>query len=311
MLRFRRISIGLMLVLLLSVSSAQQELLPAPENLFRALVTGDASSAALTYHLLGDPQTALAYADTFSEPSPTLLRQKAEWALGLGRWDVAEKALEDLLLVTTPDPAWTHHQLGLLLAITDKQKAITHLETAWGMDEAYQESALIGTLTDNTNARILAFQVATVLAEQKYYALAERAFAESAIFTASPAESLASVGLMRALQGLDYHPWIAQAEALSPNSPQVHTLIGLAHRAAGRAFDSLNSFIIALNLSPIDPEINAQIAEAYTILGDSRSAAFWYSQAIALSNDGSRYQAAYAAAQTAIPPDIDPTLIAP
>lgn len=295
--------IGLLIGLCLggfNLTGAQTESRPAPQAVFAALVTRDSSQAALNYGLLGDPVTALAYAENVSTPSNGLQRQTIEWALGLKRWSLAQRLLTVRLEAGT-DEAWAHHQLGLLTAMNDKRAALAHLQAAWGMDETYAEAELIATLTDNTDSRALAFQVGTTLADRGYYALAERAFTESAIFAASPAESLASVGLMRALQGLDYVPWLTHAQTLAPQSPEVYTLTGLSHRAAGYFVDSLNALLVALNLAPLDPEINAQVAEAYSVIGDEQSAAFWYGQAVLLS-DTPRYRQAYDAARTAIPP---------
>lgn len=301
----RRFGVFATVAMMLGVSVAQRESVSAPQAVFTALVTGDRTTAALTYPLLGDPVTALAHAQNIVQPSVSLRRHTAELAIGLRRWSLAQTSLENLLIEDNTS-TWAHHQLGLLIAHTDKQTALNHLRAAWELDMAYAEPELIGTLTDNTDARTLAFQVGTVLADRSYYALAERAFADSTIFAPSPAESLASVGLMRALQGLDYAPWLTQAQALAPTSPEVYTLSGLTYRAARLYFDSLNAFIVALNLAPLDPEINAQLAESYALINDTRSAAFWYGQASALSGGDSRYKQAYEAAQTAIPPS--PTL---
>jgi|GEM_PF-2565876 len=289
-------------LVMLGTTLAQNQFIPAPQRAYQALVNSDAVQAVSAYQLIGDSVTALAYAQTIANPSPALQKQTAELALGLRQWGVAQHALEQLIRADS-DIAWAHYQLGLLLAATDKQAALSHLESARRLDEAYAQPTLTATLTDNTDTRALAYQVGTVLADLEQYPLAESAFTESAIFATSPAESLASVGLMRALQGLDYQPWVTQAQTLAPNSPEVHTLIGLAHRAAGYAFDSLTEFIIAINLAPLDPEINAQLAEAYAVLGDAHSAAFWHGQAAALSGDDPHYLDTYHAAQTALPPN--------
>jgi len=298
----RRLGGVLALGTLFSLTLAQGSFMPAPQRAYQALVNRDSAQAVSAYQLLGDPVTALAHAQVIAAPEAVLLRQTAELALGLRRWDIAQARLEQLLTAES-DAAWANQALGLLLATTDKQAALSHLQKAWDLDEIYAQPVLIATLTDNTDARALAYQVGTTLAELEYYALAEYAFAESAIFAASPAEALASIGLMRALQGLDYQRWVSQAGTLAPNSPEVHTLIGLAHRAASYPFDSLTEFLIALNLAPLDPEINAQLAEAYAVLGDVRSAAFWHGQAAILSGDAPRYVESYHAAQTAVPPD--------
>jgi len=302
-IRLRRLGAALAVGMLVSLTLAQGQSAPATQRVFQALVNHDSAQAALAYQRIGDPVTALAYAQTTSPaPDAALLRQSAELALSLRRWDIARAGLEQIL-AADPADAWAHHQLGKLLAAIDKRSAIAHLNTAWTLDETYAQPLLIGTLSSNTDTRALAYQVGTTLADLGDYGLAEYAFIESAIFTASPSESLASVGLMRALQGLDYLPWVSQAQALAPESPEVHTLIGLAHRAAGLPFESLTELTIALNLAPLDPEINAQIANAYAVLGDEYSAAFWHGQAAILSGQDPHYVEAYHAAQTALPPE--------
>lgn len=281
------------------------DLLPVPHRLYQALATGDTARSASAYRALGDPASALSRALAITNPSEADLRQTAELALDIRRWESARLAL-GALVERQPSDGWAHGQLGVLLAADDRQAALGHLREALALGDP-TAADLIAVLEANTDRRTLAYEVGSALAALEQYPAAEYAFAQAAIFSPSPAEAVASVGLVRALQGLDYLPWLEHAQALAPSSAEVHTLSGLAHRAAGRAFESLESLLVALERSPLDPEINAQVAEAYLLLGDEQSSLFWLSQAALLGGETSRYTEAYRAAAAALTrPPLDP-----
>jgi tetratricopeptide (TPR) repeat protein len=270
----------------------------APARLYQARAGGDAAGAAQAYRLLGDPVSALAYGYRQPDPSAALLRAMAEWALAAQHHEAAADLL-GRLIAQDPRDGWAHLRLGLLLAASEKAEALAHLQTAWTLGQA-PPLPVMAALTDNTNPRTLAFEVGTALSEAGEYALAERAFEQAVTRSPFPAEAMASVGLARALQGLVYEPWAEAAVRAAPTSSTVYVLNGLAYRAGGRAFESLGALLGALNLAPLDPEINAQVAQAYALLGDEQSAAYWHGQAAAISGQDARYVKPYRTAQAVL-----------
>ncbi|MCU0462934.1 MAG: hypothetical protein MUF38_00005, partial [Anaerolineae bacterium] len=72
-------------------------LLPAPHRLYQALATGDTARSAGAYRALGDPASALSRALAITAPSETDLRQTAELALAIRRWESARLALQALV----------------------------------------------------------------------------------------------------------------------------------------------------------------------------------------------------------------------
>ena len=63
-----------------------------------------------------------------------------------------------------------------------------------------------------------------------------------------------------------------KAEALAPNAPQVHYLLGLIAKTQNRAADQMTAFKRALELDPRDPGINFHIGQLYKQQRDFASA---------------------------------------
>jgi tetratricopeptide (TPR) repeat protein len=304
-LRFGLCALGIAGAMLGAFARAQDPL-PPPDALYRAMVRGDALAAASGYVALGDLATGYGLLRAVPAPSDATLRRRAALAEQLGFESAALRDVELLVARTPLDPA-VFKRAGVLSARrATRDEAITHLARALQLGDA-TVAPLLATLRDNTEPLALDYEVASTLAEMGEYRAAERRFLEASVWPPVTAESLASVGLMRALQGLGYEAWLAEASAYAPRSAEVYVLSGLAHRAAGRPFESLEALIGALNLTPLDAEVNAQVSQAYALLGDQTSAAFWASQAQALAPDDPRYADAYATAQANLPTTIPPT----
>lgn len=290
----------------LGAFASAQDALPTPDALYRAKVRGDALAAASGYIALGDLTTGYGLLRAVPTPSDATLRRRAALAEQLGFEDEALRDFQILVARTPLDPV-VFKRAGVLLARrATRDGAISHLTRAFQLGDT-SVAPLLATLRDNTDPLALDYEVGATLAEMDEYRAAEQRFFEARLWPPVAAEALASVGLMRALQGLGYEAWLTEAVAYAPRSAEVYVLSGLAHRAAGRPFESLTALINALNLAPLDPEINAQLAEAYALLGDQTSAAFWASQALALAPDEVRYADAYATAQANLPTALPPT----
>lgn len=260
-------------------------------------------AAALSIEL-GDLSAAVAHweAALLLEPEDIeLMRRTAELYVQRGRWPDALDAVRRLL-AALPDDAWANLHLGLLLAPTSPANAETALRRA-AQAGMQPPPGLIDTLeTGRRERRSVALAVGAVLADAKLYAYAERAFGIAATLDVARGESLASVALMRGLQGKDGGRWLDEALATTPNSPQVHAAAGLYYRATGYLFESLQAFAAALELAPLDAHFNAELAAAYALIGDGISAAFWYGQAARLAPGDPRYAGLFQAAVATLTP---------
>ena len=106
-MRVRWLGAALAAGLLVGLTLAQGESASAPQRAYQAIVNHDSAQAALAYQRMGDPMTALAHAQTALTPDIELLRQSAELALSLRRWDIAQASLEQLVAADS-DAGWAH-----------------------------------------------------------------------------------------------------------------------------------------------------------------------------------------------------------
>jgi tetratricopeptide (TPR) repeat protein len=245
----------------------------------------------------GDLAKAAAHWEAALREEPqnlSLARQLAETHMQLKNWDAARAALERVADLAQGD-GWARLHLGLLTAPLDARQALGWLDAAEARGIAIP--APLHDALENATTTSLALVTGAALAESGYYPQAEHAFMLAAEGNFLKADALASVGLMRGLQGLDGLPWLEAAALEDPDSAQVWLVRGLYFRAQNRLFESLDSLVAALNIDPLNPELNAQIAQAYSLLGNTGSAAFWWNQAASLSRQDPRYVEPY---QTAV-----------
>lgn len=236
----------------------------------------------------GDFRQTLAYWQAAAQTSDdeTLLRDIAQMALELQDWNTASDALQRLVL-TVPDDAWVNLQLGLLQAPFNFSNALPHLEIAAGENAYAALSADMTTVLEHDPVDALA--VGLVLADHELWSFAELAFRQAAD-QQGIAEAFAYVGFARDHQDKEGTLWLDQALALAPQSATVRLLQGLHLRLAGEIDASLNALIAAATLDPENPVMYAELGTAYQLAGDFDQARRWLEQALALSDDDTRYQ---------------------
>jgi predicted Zn-dependent protease len=232
--------------------------------------------AADLYIELNDLNAALAHWEAALLLSPDdelLMRRTAELYIQRGRWPEALTAVRRLLSAM-PDDAWGNLHLGMILSASAPDEAAGALRRAAQAGFPPPDELIIVLETERANPRGLALEVGALFADAGLYAYAERAFELAATLdVAARGEALASVGLMRGLQGKDGQRWIDAAVAAASDSPQVHTAAGLYYRATGQNFESLQAFAAAVSAAPLDPELYTELARSYELIGDGISAA--------------------------------------
>lgn len=230
---------------------------------------------------LGDVDAALAHyeAALLLDPHDEITaRRTAELAVQNSRWDHAADALRRLIALLPDDP-WANLHLGLLLAPAAPHDSLTFLRRAAQTGMA-PPAELIETIEQFADARTgLPLAVGAVMTDAALYGYAERAFELAVALDPDTAQALASVALVRAIQGKDGAPWLDQALSLGSESAQLYVAAGLYYRAVGQDFISLEMFLNALSRDPLNPEINAEVSTTYGLLGDTATADFWAQQA--------------------------------
>lgn len=261
--------------------------------------------AADLYIELKDLNAALAHWEAALLLSPDdelLMRRTAELYIQRGRWPEALTAVRRLL-GAVPDDAWGNLHLGMILSASAPDDALGALRRAVQAGLPPPDELIVVLDTARANPRGLALEVGAVFANAGLYAYAERAFELAATLDVTArGEALASVGLMRGLQGKDGQRWIDAAVAAAPESPQVHTAAGLYYRATGQNFASLQAFAAAVSAAPLDPELYTELARSYALIGDGISAAYWYGEAARIAPDNPRYAELHQTASATLTP---------
>jgi tetratricopeptide (TPR) repeat protein len=261
--------------------------------------------AADLYIQLNDLNAAVAHWEAallLSPDNELLMRRTAELYVQRGRWPEALVAVRRLLNVV-PDDAWGNLHLGMILSPSAPDEAAGALRRAAQAGLPPPDDLILVLEAERTNPRGLALEVGAVFADAGLYAYAERTFELAATLdVAARGEALASVGLMRGLQGKDGQRWIDAAIAAAPNSPQVHTAAGLYYRATGQNFESLQAFAAAVSSAPLDPELYTELATSYALIGDGVSAAYWYGEAARIAPDNPRYAELHQVAAATLTP---------
>lgn len=261
--------------------------------------------AADLYIELKDLNAALAHweaAVLLSPDDELLMRRTAELYIQRGRWPEALTAVRRLL-GAVPDDAWGNLHLGMILSASAPDDALGALRRAAQAGLPPPDELIVVLDTARANPRGLALEVGAVFANAGLYAYAERAFELAATLDVTArGEALASIGLMRGLQGKDGQRWIDAAVAAAPESPQVHTAAGLYYRATGQNFASLQAFAAAVSAAPLDPELYTELARSYALIGDGISAAYWYGEAARIAPDNPRYAELHQTASATLTP---------
>jgi tetratricopeptide (TPR) repeat protein len=204
-------------------------------------------------------------------------------------------------LALVPD-ANAHYQLGLLLMLSDSNRALTELASASSMDPQFDIAvqtlraaiAVSDTESDPAN-RLIAIGRGLGLVEE--WGLAENAFEKAVSADAKNAEAWAWLGEARqhnggALsqsKGQDGSDDLNRALALNPHDAIVRALRGLYWKRQGNYRQALTEYLQAAQIEPDNPAWQSSVGDAYTQTGDLVSALAAYQKATQLAPNDATY----------------------
>ena len=194
------------------------------------------------------------------------------------------------------DAASAHYRLGLLLVLSDPDKALSELTDASQLDpqldpavQTLRTSLNLASLNGSSSERFVIIGRGLGLVEE--WPLAQAAFEEALKADAKNAEAWAWLGEANQQMGLPEGGGeeLDQAVTLNPNSPTVRGLRGLYFQRAGNFREALTEFQFAAKLEPDNPAWQVSIGEAHSKLGDLIRALEAYQAATTLVPDNASY----------------------
>lgn len=213
------------------------------------------------------------------------LRLLASAYLQRNQWSAALDTLRQII-ARQPDDTWSQFHAGVILAVSAPTDAIPHLRAAI-LDAAYGQtaSALLPLLTGATGDDLIALDIGAQLLEAELWSMAEYAFQYAADISPETAAPFAYVALVRAIQSKDAIPWINAAHRLAPDSGSVHLLHGMILRMTDQPQQALQQLIFALEQTPDDPLVHAELGETHRALGNVDEAIYWFDSAVTISDN--------------------------
>jgi tetratricopeptide (TPR) repeat protein len=206
------------------------------------------------------------------------------------------KAAETLLKYVSahPEDAGAHYRLGLLLTLSDPDRALTELLRAAELDPQYDpavqtlRTALnLAALDASLSARLVIIGRGLGLVGE--WRLAQPAFEDAVRLDQSNAEAWAWLGEANQQMGLEGSAELDRAWTLDINSPTVRGLRGLYFQRTGNFREALTEFQVAAALEPENPMWRVSLGETHSKLGDLIRALEAYQTATTLAPDDASY----------------------
>lgn len=192
------------------------------------------------------------------------------------------------------DGASAHYRLGLLLTLSDPNKAASELLTASGLDpqldpavQTLRTALNLASLNDSASERSVIIGRGLGLVGE--WPLARAAFEEAIEADAKNAEAWAWLGEANQHAQVEGTAELDRALELNPNLATVRGLRGLYFQRAGNFRVALAEFQSAAKLEPDNPAWQVSIGEAQSKLGDLIRALQAYQTATALAPEDVSY----------------------
>jgi len=228
-------------------------------------------------------------------PSPHLYSRLAEIYQSNGDISKAAEYLGKYVSVPSDDAA-AHYRLGLLLTLSDPDRASSELVNASQLDsqfgpavETLTAALNLASLNDSASARLVIIGRGLGLVNE--WQLARAAFESAVKADKKNAEAWAWLGEANQQTGLPESGSVEldRALTLNPNSAIVRGLRGLYFQRSGNFRQALEEFQSASALEPENPTWLVSIGEAHAKLGDLIRALEAYRTATTLAPKDARY----------------------
>lgn len=249
--------------------------------------TGDELGEAALFYAGRDAQAA----------DPDTLRQLARHQIERLEWAQAEETITHLLQLV-PDDAGALYWRGILLAPDDQEQAEDCLvRAAADPDWAAQANAVREVLPayGTHSATDAHTRLGTVLVGLGEWAFAERALTLALEANAVNPVALAYRGYVRDRQGRDGLPDLRAAQAMVPNDPLIHYMLGQHWRMVDDHVAAHDAFLYAYTLDRENPALAVEVASSLQHMGEFDRAERWFRRAVAMESDSVRWQRALAA----------------
>ncbi len=187
-----------------------------------------------------------------------------------------------------------HYQLGLLLTLSDTQRALHELTAASSLDPQFDSAvqtlrAAIAVSDIESNAASRFVDIGRGLGLVDEWGLAEKAFEQAVSADAQNAEAWAWLGEAKQHNGLNGSDDLNRALALNTNDAIVHALRGLYWNRQGNYAQAISEYIQATQIEPNNPAWQASIGDAYARKGDLVSALAAYQKATQIAPNDATY----------------------
>ena len=181
-----------------------------------------------------------------------------------------------------------HYRLGLLLMLSDSDRALKELNAASALDPQFDPAvrtlraaiAVSASVPDPAN-RFVNIGRGFGLVEE--WGLAEIAFERGVSADGENAEAWAWLGEAKQHNGLDGSEDLNKALSLNSNDAIVHALRGLYWKRHGNVAQALAEYQQAAQIEPDDPAWQASLGDTYNQKGDLVSALAAYQKATQLA----------------------------
>ena len=235
----------------------------------------------------GDHESALASWNEGVEVYPTYARFYAHLIMAYyeqGNLIAERDALEQWVATEgETDPA-AHIRLGLLLSVSDPERAFDEFLLASSLDPEYDfvvetmrtAFSLASLETDSSNQLVLIGVSLGLLSE---WSLATEAFRQAVGASGENAEAWAWLGEAEQQLGRDGRAELDQAVEIDPRNPIVRSMRGLYWYRQGDGEKALAEYQLAARHDPNNPAWQISIGDAYVLSGDLQAALVHYQRA--------------------------------
>jgi tetratricopeptide (TPR) repeat protein len=247
-------------------------------------------------YLMEDPQRATEIWERALEqeyPSEHLYSRLAEIYQSHGEYSQAAKTLQKYVSVHAED-ASAHYRLGLLLALSEPDRALTELISASELEPQFEPAVQtlrttlkLAIASDAASARSVITGRGLGLVSE--WPLARTAFEEAVRLDQENAEAWAWLGEANQHVGEEGVEQLQRAFELNPDSSAVRGLRGLYYQRTGNFREALTEFQTAASLEPENAMWYVSLGEAQAKLGDLIRALEAYRAATTLAPEDPGY----------------------